>query len=255
MEHGETCCRQSCIQRPNAVTTKHKQEADKPRAARPALPDSDEQGAAASAPADEPVEVRIRRGAAAAFGRLGYAGTSVEAILEEAGVSRRTFYKHFRSKEDVFRALYDRAVGRLLRAVKQAEVPSEGGVVARVIKAVEAYIEVHEKAGPLARVMLLEQFSPGSPLARQRDEAMAHFARLISSGARKAGAAEPDPILVMGVVAAINRICVQLAQESDDGNWDTHRAKRAILRLLTALDERGVAQVADRGLDTSVPKP
>jgi AcrR family transcriptional regulator len=198
---------------------------------------------------DDSVEVRIRRGAAAAFGRLGYAGTSVEAILEEAGVSRRTFYKHFRSKEDVFRALYDRAVGRLLRAVKQADVPSEGGVVARVIKAVEAYIEVHEKAGPLARVMLLEQFSPGSPLARQRDEAMATFARLISRGARKAGAGEPDPILVMGVVAAINRICVQLAQESAADTWDTHRAKRAILRLLTVLDERGVVQAMDRGVE------
>jgi len=233
-----------------AVTTSSKQEGKKPTAPTSHVgADAMAQAATAGEPVEDSVEVRIRRGAAAAFGRLGYAGTSVEAILEEAGVSRRTFYKHFRSKEDVFRALYDRAVGRLLKAVKRAEVPTEGGVVARVLKAVEAYIEVHEKAGPLARVMLLEQFSPGSPLARQRDEAMATFARLISSGARKSGAGEPDPILVMGVVAAINRICVQLAQESEDGTWDTRRAKRAILRLLTVLDEHGVAQARDRAAD------
>lgn len=183
------------------------------------------------------VDARILRGAVSAFGRLGYGGASVEAILEDAGVSRRTFYKHFRSKEDVFRALYDRAVGRLLKTVRDVEVPAEGGVVARVSKAVDAYIAAHEKAGPLARVMLLEQFTPGSPLATQRDEAMAAFAKLISQGARKAGAGDPDPLLVAGVVAAINRICVQAAIEAGDGDWDTKRAKRAIMRLLSALDD------------------
>lgn len=182
------------------------------------------------------VRTRILRGAVQTFGRLGYATTSVETILEAAGVSRRTFYKHFRSKEDVFRALYDRAVERLLLAVRTAEVPAEGGVSARVIRAVEAYIDVHQKAGPLARVMLLEQFTPGSPLAVQRDEAMASFARLISNAARRAGVSDLDPIVVSGVVAGINRICIQTASQAPDGQWDTERALRAIRQLLRALD-------------------
>lgn len=184
------------------------------------------------------VRSRILRGAVTTFGRVGYENASVEAVLEEAGVSRRTFYKHFRSKEDVFRALYDRAVERLLVAVRTAEVPFSGGVAARVKCAVEAYIRVHEKAGPLARVMLLEQFAPGSPLAAQRDEAMESFSRLISNAARKAGVTDLDPILVSAVVAGINRVCIQIAAQAGTDHWDTDRAMRAISRLLRALEER-----------------
>lgn len=204
------------------------------------VPDTKVQSDAGSkkSSASDPVDSRILRGAAVAFGRLGYAGASVESILAEAGVSRRTFYKHFRGKEDVFRVLYDKAVSRLQHTVRSAEVPATGGVVARVSRAVEAYVEIHEKAGPLAKVMLLEQFAPGSPLATQRDEAMASFTRMIGNAAKKAGAGELDPLLVTGVVAAINRICVQLAVEAEDGPWETARAKRAIMRLLSALNPR-----------------
>lgn len=184
------------------------------------------------------VRARILRGAVITFGRLGYGNASVEAILDEAGVSRRTFYKHFRSKEDVFRALYDRAVERLMVAVRTAEVPKAGGVAARVQRAVEAYIQVHEKAGPLARVMLLEQFAPGSPLAAQRAEAMDSFSRLISNAAKKAGVTDLDPILVSAVVAGINRICIQVAVQAGEAHWDTDRAMQAISRLLRALEER-----------------
>jgi len=183
------------------------------------------------------IRLRILRGAMTTFGRLGYGATSVESILEEAGVSRRTFYKHFRSKEDVFHALYDRAVEQLLHAVRTAEVPAEGGVVARVIRAVEAYIDAHEKAGPFANVMLLEQFTPGSLLAQQRQEAMATFARLISNAARRAGVIDLDPLVVSGVVAGINAICVECASNADMNGWDTTRALAAIRKLLRGLGD------------------
>ena len=52
------------------------------------------------------VRTRILRGAAKVFGERGYSASSVEAILEAAQVSRRTFYRTFRSKEDVLAALF-----------------------------------------------------------------------------------------------------------------------------------------------------
>jgi hypothetical protein len=96
---------------------------------------------------------------------------------------------------------------------------------------------VHANAGPLARVLLLEQFSPGSPLAAQRNRAHATFTKLIASAAAGAGRAAPDPVLVAAVVAGINVVCVQMASEYPEGDWDIERAKRAILRILSALDE------------------
>jgi hypothetical protein len=126
-------------------------------------------------------------------------------------------------------------VTMLVSAVREAERSPCSGRERRE-RAVEAYIRVQAKAGPLARVLLLEQFSPGSPVARARDEAMQTFAELITSGLSAEHERLPDPILVRGVVAGINQIAVQMATEHPDGDWDVGRAKRAMLRVLSALD-------------------
>ncbi|HEY2736400.1 MAG TPA: TetR/AcrR family transcriptional regulator [Polyangiales bacterium] len=183
----------------------------------------------------DPVRNRILRGAARAFGERGYGATSVEQILAAAEVSRRTFYRTFRSKEDVLRTLFDNSVGMLVRAVREAGDP-RGEQRERVVASVEAYIKVHANAGPLARVLLLEQFSPGSPLAAERNRAHSTFTKLITSAAVGGGRPAPDPVLVAAVVAGINQVCVQMASEFPEGNWDVERAKRAILRILAALE-------------------
>lgn len=51
--------------------------------------------------------------------RRGYEGTTVAAILEEAGLGTRAFYRHFDSKDELLLALYDhdaRAAAERLRA-------------------------------------------------------------------------------------------------------------------------------------------
>lgn len=199
-------------------------------ARRPSVP------SAAVDPRAEPARLKILRGAAHAFGQLGFGATSVEAILEAAGVSRRTFYKEFRSKEDVLRVLFDSSVQRLLSAVRAASTGA-APAPARLEASIEAYVSVHSKAGALARVLLLEQFSPDSPLAAQRDAAMTAFSALITAAITREGRRSPDPILVHGVVAALNQIAVRMAAEYPDGDWDIGRAKRAMLRVMLALDE------------------
>src|SRR5580658_508353 len=47
----------------------------------------------------------------------GYDGATVKAIVHQAGVGLNTFYEHFRSKEDLFLAAYDRGVPTLLESV------------------------------------------------------------------------------------------------------------------------------------------
>jgi AcrR family transcriptional regulator len=185
----------------------------------------------------DPIRQRILRGAAKAFGERGFGGTSVEAILDAAQVSRRTFYRVFRSKEDVLRALFDNSVQMLLRAVREASQANlSRGDLAQA--AVEAYVGVQAKAGPLARVLLLEQFSPDSPLIEQRNRALAMFTDLLTSASAEKDRPAPDPVLVSAVVAAINHVCVRMASAHREGTWDVERAKRAILRILFALDER-----------------
>lgn len=181
-------------------------------------------------------ERQILRGAAAAFAAHGYSGTSVEAILESSGVSRRTFYRFFRSKEDVFAKLFDRSVALLLRTVRDAY--GTGNSVERVERALDGYLGVHVHAGALARVLLLEQFRPGSTLSVRREQAMTSFRELMRAQVTGAGQPEPDELVLHGLVAAINAIVVHMASEGPSGKWDVERGKHAIRRLLLALDPK-----------------
>ncbi|SRR6266508_70820 len=59
---------------------------------------------------------QILRAAARAFGRAGFAATSLDDVAQEAGVTRAILYRHFESKADLYRAVLDQAERRLADA-------------------------------------------------------------------------------------------------------------------------------------------
>jgi AcrR family transcriptional regulator len=60
---------------------------------------------------------QILAAATRAFSRSGFAGTGLDDIADEAGVSRAILYRHFDSKHDLYRDVLDRVCGRLAAAV------------------------------------------------------------------------------------------------------------------------------------------
>jgi AcrR family transcriptional regulator len=50
--------------------------------------------------------------AEAVLARSGYEGLRVDDVLDEAGLSTRAFYRHFRGKSELFLALFDREAAR-----------------------------------------------------------------------------------------------------------------------------------------------
>jgi AcrR family transcriptional regulator len=60
---------------------------------------------------------QILAAATEAFARAGFAGTSLDDVAAEAGVSRVILYRHFASKADLYRAVLDRARQRLIAAI------------------------------------------------------------------------------------------------------------------------------------------
>ena len=68
----------------------------------------------------EATRLRIIKGAAEVFGQQGFAGTSVQAILDAAGVSRRTFYQCFSDKSAVLAAIYERSLNHLYACRREA---------------------------------------------------------------------------------------------------------------------------------------
>lgn len=51
------------------------------------------------------------------FGRVGYADTSLSAVVEEAGVTKGALYHHFKSKQDLFLGVYSAEGRRLSKLV------------------------------------------------------------------------------------------------------------------------------------------
>ncbi len=72
------------------------------------------------------VEADLTRAAMDLFTRHGFDGVTADQIAEAAGVSRRSFFRYFPSKEDVFFARR-RAQAEALAALLAAPLPGEAG--------------------------------------------------------------------------------------------------------------------------------
>ena len=94
-----------------------------------------------------------------AFVRDGYSGTSMAGLAREAGVSRETLYKTFRTKPDLLKAVYDVAVVGDDTAVAVADRPEyaqmladpDPDAAARTFGMLSA--ELVERIGPVLRVL------------------------------------------------------------------------------------------------------
>lgn len=60
---------------------------------------------------------QILQAATRAFARAGYSATSLDDIAGEAEITRVILYRHFESKNDMYRAVLDRACARLEASV------------------------------------------------------------------------------------------------------------------------------------------
>jgi AcrR family transcriptional regulator len=121
---------------------------------------------------------RILDAVAQAAAELGYAEMSVEAIIARAGVSRRTFYDHFKNKEDAFLAAYDAVVRQQARHIRRAYF-KETTVRQRLRAGIRAYMEFIASEPDLARMCIVEVLAAGPRAMAKRNEAMRMFAEII----------------------------------------------------------------------------
>jgi AcrR family transcriptional regulator len=78
----------------------------------------------------------ILRGAATAFARAGFAATSMEDVAAASGITKLIVYRHFESKEELYRAVLRRVSDRLAEEFAGAlESERPGGVGARAMLA------------------------------------------------------------------------------------------------------------------------
>ena len=121
---------------------------------------------------------RIEAAVAQAAAELGYAEMTVEAIIARAGVSRRTFYEHFKNKEDAFFAAYDASVHQLARHVRRAYL-NEPTARERLHAGIGAFLRFLAGDPAFARMCIVEVLAAGPRAIARRNETMRMFAEII----------------------------------------------------------------------------
>jgi AcrR family transcriptional regulator len=125
---------------------------------------------------------RILAAVAEAVSELGYAAMTVEDIIKAAGVSRRTFYEHFKGKEDAFLVSYEDISAQLMQAVDVAFHRTDE-FVTRVEDCMGAFLKLLAAEPAYANMCIVEVLVAGQTAIERRNDVMRQFTELIEKGA------------------------------------------------------------------------
>jgi AcrR family transcriptional regulator len=136
----------------------------------------------------------------------GYPETRVVDVIGVAGVSRKTFYELFESKEDCFLAAYDVLLDNLLGESTNAFESKPGGSWAeRICAALEALL-AHLAAHPdEARFAIVEVLAAGPKALARRDAALRQFTGFLEAG-RSETSVELPGITSLSIAGGINEL-------------------------------------------------
>jgi AcrR family transcriptional regulator len=134
--------------------------------------------------ARRPPDVRLLDSAIEIFARRGYADVNVDEICKAARIAKGSFYRHYRSKEELFFAAAETAAAQIVRAFGQAvgsgpvSVPKAAEVLARLLEPrLPVFLELFTRA---------VQKRPGYPAMSRR-----LFTELAQGVGEQLRAAEP----------------------------------------------------------------
>lgn len=180
---------------------------------------------------------RLADAAFALFDERGYEQTTVDDITERAGLGRTTFFRHYRSKEDVIFPDHD----RLLELIKERLLTSSHSTaLIAVSDAVRLVLLHYVGEGDLAR----RRYAITSRVTALRDREIASVARyqrlfreFISGW--MGDPAEPAPLraelMAAAVVAAHNHVLRRwLRAECSDPVGEVDEAMRQVIELFAA---------------------
>jgi AcrR family transcriptional regulator len=161
--------------------------------------------------------VRMLEAMAETVAAKGYAGTTVGDVVSGAGVSRKTFYEHFRDKEECFLAAFDSGVDALLGAIAAAQ-PEEPTRMSLVRARVRAYLVTLAARPAFARTFLIEVFAAGPAALERRRRVHARFEQFLRGLHAEARREFPDipevsDAVWVAAVGAVNEVVSQRVSE------------------------------------------
>jgi AcrR family transcriptional regulator len=176
---------------------------------------------------DTTTRSRLFDAATALIGEQGLHATTVDQIVERAGVAKGTVYYHFKSKDELFQALLVEGLKRLADALS-AEAEAAGSPSAALSGMVRAELENIQCYEPFARLVMSQLWRADSlwgeeALRMLREKIFAAIRRVIEAGMaagefRMSLDADMAARVIFGMVAmaAMGRDRLMEAQASED---------------------------------------
>jgi AcrR family transcriptional regulator len=175
----------------------------------------------------------ILQGAATVFAEHGLRPASVEQILAASGVSRRTFYRLYDSKEDVAVALYRIGTERLVEMCR-ASLREETSPLRQIERCIDAHLTNARDFGRLVFVLGGEASGTESLLHARRMEVQETLVSLMVQGS----GAKVDSLVHRALIIALEGITRVALAEGDSGRKVTdaslERVRRVMVRIATA---------------------
>jgi AcrR family transcriptional regulator len=149
---------------------------------------------------------RIHQAMIEVVSKRGYPETRVVDVIGVAGVSRKTFYELFDSKEDCFLAAYDVLLENLLgEATDEYESLPGAPWPERVSVALSSLLDHLAEHPSEARFAIVEVLAAGPKALARRDAALRQFTGFLEAG-RSETSVELPGITSLAVAGGINEL-------------------------------------------------
>lgn len=125
---------------------------------------------------------RIIESLAVVCAQKGFPAVSVEDIIVDAGVSRRTFYDLFEDKQHCFACAYDLVFERVFAAFDAAYWAGDRPWPERMASGLNALLELFAAEPVLARLVIVEVLAAGRGALERRDAALKRFETFFGPG-------------------------------------------------------------------------
>jgi AcrR family transcriptional regulator len=134
----------------------------------------------------------------------GYGAMSVQDVVREAGVSRRTFYEQFKNKDHAFLAAYDEASGRMMTTIR-AGIDEQKTFEDKISAGFRAFLELLAASPAFAKMCIVEVLAAGPEAIARRARTMEDFTEIFEVAAQQTLVKEnpPSPLIAETIVGGV----------------------------------------------------
>lgn len=176
---------------------------------------------------------RLIEGARQAVVDRGTRGVTVQHVLDAAGISRRTYYQHFKNVDDVLLAIYEQTTEELVARISGA-IAAEPVATRQVQAGVDAFLDHQEQGGTLLILLQAEAVRPDSRLSARREETLDAIVEVLDGAVRVAIGMALHPYVYRTLLMGIEGLVIHIERKGSFDREDREQVGQLMRAMVMA---------------------